>query len=341
MKINKVKLHFWGVTLLLSSVYAGPLQAESAPPKAAVLLSSILDNPSRPYQGQMLISYWSEKGSKAEEVKVYFSPPNNYRFEFLSPNGAVDRVVISNGTSEQVQFMNHDKVQASYSTDKVPSIINTKDEKQLLVENYKIVLKPSEKIVDRNTWSLELTPLTEGKPHQIMRIDRETHVILEIKRYTADGKNGSLTRFTKFSPMASLPGGLFLSASSLTPLEKEKVGTTIPVPDQMGSGSHAFLLPTKLYGGFLLEADNQIEVNGKSIKHLRYTDGLLPVSIFQAPLPVKAPEQNARVIPWNQPLEMGATTGGNVYQWKKDEVYYILIGDLQQDLLQKIAGHIQ
>ncbi len=306
----------------------------------SALMEIALENPSTSYQGQMMVSYWTESGSKAEEVKIYFTPPNNYRFEFLAPNGTVERVVMSKGPREQVQVISNNQVIESFTTEPRQTRITPEEEKNLLRTNYKPALRPSETVLGRPTWSIELIPLVAGKPHQLMRIDQATHVILEIKRFLPEGKTGSLTQFTKFEPVPKLASSLFLSEQGLVPSSVNKDGLEIANKDDLTTANGA-AAPEKLNGGFSLAGGDQFEVSGKIVKQLRYTDGLLPVSIFQTPLPVKAPAQPHQMIEWSRPIQMGTSSAGNIFQWQRDKQYYTLIGDAQQELLQQIAGTLR
>ncbi len=180
-----------------------------------------------------------------------------------------------------------------------------------------------------------MIPLVAGKPHQVMQIDKATNIILEIKRFIPQENTGSLTRFTKFAPVLHISNDMFISnpISAQQDIEPSLIAV---------SSDDAYLLPATLYGGFTLQTKNNFEVNGKSVKHLRYTDGLLPVSIFQTARPVKAPAQDSQqIIQWSRPLQMGASQAGNIYQWKKNEAYYILIGDVKPALLEEIAGQLK
>ncbi len=297
----------------------------------ARLVNTVFNNPAQAYQGQMLISYWTETGSKAEEVKVFYLPPNKYRFEFLTPDGKVDRIVMSDDSRQEIQLVVNDTVVKSHSLKKLKPI-DPKLEQKLLLTNYSVNVKESEKILNRATWAMEISPLVQGKPWQLVRVDRATNVILEIKRYTPNGKTGSVTRFTQFKPVTTIATGYFLPDSDLIETPKD----TVESPAEI-----TLILPSTLQGGFSLEGSNQFEVNGKTIQHLRYTDGLLPISVFQTPLPVKNPKQSGTIVEWNRPLHMGVSQAGNIYQWEKDKQYYTLVGDVQPDLLQQIAGPLK
>jgi outer membrane lipoprotein-sorting protein len=339
-KIKKRAVLF--LALFCAALLPFPRSVQSASPNAEALIAMAFNNPTQAYQGQMLVSYWTETGSKAEDVKIYFIPPNKYRFEFLRPNGTVDRVVLSDGARQNVQQLDKNSHQ-NLGTTSSASLLTPEEEKKLLLSNYKASVKESEKLLGRPTWTVELIPLVAGKPYQLVRIDQATHVMLESKRYIPEGKTGSITRFTHFEPGSSLPRDSFLPDIQLDQsTKKDGIETSTQELSALPTNEETSFSPAKLYGGFCLEGSDQFDVNGKLVKHSRYTDGLFPISLFQTPLPVKAPtSEKKQLIEWSRPLQMGTTNTGNIYQWKKDEEYFTLIGDAQPSFLQEIARNLK
>ena len=131
-------------------------------PDAVQLLDAAYAGPTFSYQGRVLLTQWTGKQTRAEEVNVFFAPPGRYRLEYLSPNGAVDRIVVGDGEHEQVHVVKDGKIVAGYATETSPRFIGKDDERRLLLENYKITLGGTENLMGRSAWILDLAPLTPG-----------------------------------------------------------------------------------------------------------------------------------------------------------------------------------
>src|SRR5207237_716009 len=85
---------------------------------------------------------------------------------------------------------------------------------------------------------------------------------------------------------------------------------------------------------FQFESAGTVTTRGQSVIHMRYTDGLLSISLFQSPVPVKLKELA------NAPGE-GRLPGGRVLQWKAGKKSYVLIGDLPQSMMRRLAAEFK
>ncbi len=329
-KIRKtITAAFCFVSATLAFVSAGDA------PDAAQTVDMILSGPQKPFKGHLMISMWTDKGAKAEDVNIFFQPPDKYRMEFLRPDGSVDRVVLSNSVKEETQLLKNDQVVQNYFTTFPQKSLQSRDQKSLLLENYKVSVKPGEKLLGRSTWLVDWAPVIPGKPHHQMRVDQQTHVVLETKQYsTDDSQSGSLTRFTDFVPNTSASNNLFLTEVE-TNAALDTTHTISPADAQRAKDAQLF--SKKLAGGFSFESISYLDITGKTVKHVRYTDGVLPLSLFQTPVPVKIPSNTTgnALSAHGSPLQ--ATGSGNVYHWEKGKNYFTLMGDVPEPLLQDIS----
>jgi outer membrane lipoprotein-sorting protein len=293
------------------------------------MITRVLNPPAQTYQGHLMMTSWSGGQTRAEDVSVYYRAPNAYRLEFLSPNGTVDRAVVTDGSRKRVQVMQAGHVTQDFMTPFAPSSLSREDEKNLVIRNYRVVVKGETMILGRSTVLVELTPLAKGKPLHQLRIDRETSVVLEAKEFNPDGKSGSLMRFTEFHPKSALPDSLFLAPAELDASSPEYTRAEPTAPTG------------PVTGGFMVQGVDYFDVTGKSVRHVRYTDGVLPLSLFETPLPVRIPQEKSLSLASERPLGVGFSTQGRVCSWKKNNQYFTLIGDVQEDLLKNIADTIK
>ncbi len=327
--------------LLLASslLLAGsPMSAadKSTNPDPIVLLDTAYAGPAFAYQGRVMLTQWTGKQTSAEEVNVFFAPPGRYRLEFLSPDGSIDRVVLGDGHREQVQLMKQGKVVSSYATETSPRFIDKAEERRLLLANYKVTLVGPENVMGRSTWVIDLTPNAEGKPTQRMWIDRDSKAVLEVKRTLPTG--GASTQFTRFEAK-TLPDSLFGQDSTIV---SQEIGKPVENPEEARQMSGKSGDQGNLTGGFSLVGADLFDVKGETVRHLRYTDGLIPVSLFVTRVAVeapKAPDTGARSL--TSPIYFGLSTPVNVSQWKEGKEHYTLIGEVDPALLQRITAGTQ
>jgi len=313
----------------------GPLQAvdKVITPDPIQLLDTAYAGPAFSYQGRVLLTQWTGKQTTAEEVNVFFAPPARYRLEFLSPDGSIDRIVLGDGRREQVQLMKQGKVVASYATETSPRFIDKEEERRLLLANYKVSVVGPENVMGRSTWVVDLTPVAAGKPSQRMWIDRESKAVLEVKRTLPTG--GASTQFTRFEAKA-LPDTLFGQDNTIA---VEEIGKPLENPEEARQLGGTTGDQSSLEGGFSLMGADLFDVKGEKVRHLRYTDGLIPVSLFVTRVAVEAPKApDAGTRSLTSPIYFGLSTPVNVSQWKNGKEHYTLIGEVDPALLQRITS---
>lgn len=323
------------LALSIAAVFSAPSAAAPAKPvlpDAVQLLDRAYAGPVQPYQGRVVLSQWSERENSSEEVNVFYLPPNRYRLEFLTPDGAVDRIVLGDGTREQVQLIKQGKTFAGYSNDISPRVIDRAEERRLLLSNYEVTVLGSEDVMGRPAWVLDLTPHADGKPSQRMWIDRETNAVLEVKRALASENAGATSRFTRFEIKKDLPTSLFGHDNTLAStdgLAVEHDPDNARMAEDVERGS--------LSGGFALLGADLFDVRGEPVRHLRYTDGLIPVSLFVTRVPVDSSGMRAPRAS-STPLYMGLSSPMHVNQWKEGSEHYTLMGEVAPELLRRMSA---
>ena len=310
----------------------------AAVPDPGELLDAALSAPARSYQGRLMVTQWSGRQTRAEDVRIFYSPANRYRWEFLRPDGSVSRIAISDGAREQIMLLREGKTLSGESERGATKLMFPEKEKELLLQNYRLSVSGPDKIAGRAAWVLELDPLDPGKPHQQLWFDQETRVILAIKRYLPKKHFATLSRFTHFEPKPSLPETLFaLKADSAA-----VVDTTpdfLSIEELEKATGRRTDLAEELPGGFAFESADFFEVGKDIVRHLRYTDGLAVVSIFLTDRPVHLPADGttgpSRLSP---PGSLRLSSTGKVLAFKRGRQHYTLMSDVSRELLERIAA---
>lgn len=324
------------IALLLTFSLTGltPLPAAEAAPDPLVLLERAWQTPSIPYRGRVTIREWQESDKKEREANVYFRPPADYRVEMLTPEGSVDRVVFfDKGTSGK-----ETNPLGLTSNSPARRFLDSRQEKALLLVNYRVSLVGSDRLMSRPVWILELTPTLQGKPVERLWVDRETHLVLEARHEQPSVKGGYGFSFTRFEPNAAISPALFPVSSPESDLEVAVPATQVDLASQFGSRAGRY---ASLPGGYTLQSLALFEVQGQSIRHLRYTDGLQPLSLFETKAPIQVREgvqlpRDVRVTATG--LGLGGTDA--IHHWKKGRRYFTLVGDLPDDLAAQIRTQL-
>lgn len=311
--------------------------AAAAVPTGEELLQSALSSPSIPYQGKVMVTQWYGKQTRAEEMRVHFAPPDNIRREFLSPDGRVTRVSVSDGDQETVS--RGGKVVVGDAVRSYEKVMTPEREREVLLSNYELLVDTADKVAGRAVWVLTLKPKIEGKAWQSMALDQETKVVLRVKRYLPRRSFASQASFTSFEPKKPQDEALFhlgtttgapVSAPSLTP----DFMTLEQLSKEMGRPSR---LPTTLPNGFVFESADAFKAGKSPVAHARYTDGLTVLSIFETERPVKLPKSGLIATNNGFPGALSASRAGKVLNLKAGDRHYTLMGDLSRELLADVA----
>lgn len=249
---------------------------------AVVILRRTTNAPAIPYQGTVTVGIRQDKGMRFEDVKVRFKPPNLYRWEYMAPDGKVERAVV---------------------THKEPGLQLAKQEWNLLMANYAVKVTGVDNVIGRPVWQLELTPKVPGKCHRRMLIDQQTGIILENKKFRPNKNETVMSRFVRFEAPAYFSDSLF----NQHPAHVEKPGMCARVHSAQRKPA-----PQTLPNGFQLVGANAMQVGDNVVAQLRYSDGLTTISVFQTFQPVNTADAHRPTMSINhvvsQPVEDGHVT---------------------------------
>jgi outer membrane lipoprotein-sorting protein len=302
----------------------------------------VLAEPDVAFQGKVMIARWDGPRSRAEEATVYFRPPSSTRWEFLGPDGHLQRVVVSDGQKQRVRIAGRRKSLVGDAAKSRAKVMSADRERMLLISNYASTSLPPEKVAGRPAWLLQLKPVIDGKPEQRFWVDQETEVVLEVKRTLPGGEFAVDSVFTQFDPEPELKDALFETTPGAGGGQQDRVMAPafMTLDELQRAGS--FRVPAELPEGFSFESADAFDVAGGRVLHARYTDGLAVLSLFRTDRPV-------RLTPGGMVAEAAATdvpsfrlsARTRTLHWKQGSAYYTLVGDLSQQLLEKISKHFR
>jgi outer membrane lipoprotein-sorting protein len=343
IRLTRNSLRFLILALLAHSAAAAWAVAAPAPPDPLYLLGEALSAPDRPYHGHLTVTEWSGRQTHAEEVEVYYSPTNRYRWEFLAPDGSASRVAVSDGAHETILLVRPGKTVTGDAVRSSTKLMMPGREKELLLRNYQVFRTGPDMVAGRKAWVLDLRPLVTGKPHQQLWIDTESHIILSIKRYLPKKRFAALSRFTRFDLKTPLPDSLFsLQVDSAAPVTQDLTPDFLSIDELEKATGREIELPVDLPGGFVFESADYFDVGKDVVRHLRFTDGLALLSVFLTDKPVRLPpggaiQLNAEISP---PGSLRLSSTGKVFSFHRGRQYYTLMSDVSRELLEHIAAKV-
>jgi outer membrane lipoprotein-sorting protein len=322
------RMSIWN-SLALAAVVSAAHAGGTTVPTPAALLDAVLAPASIPYTGQVVAIQWFGKQTKAEEMRVFASPPGRVRREFLLPDGTVDRVSISDGESESVHLIRQNKLVVGNAVRSYDKVLPVELEHEVLLSNYTVESSTGDPVAGRTTWCLSLRPRTPGKPWEVLWIDRETHVILRTKRFLPRRPFASESQFISFETKTSLDESTFDVEDSSSAIESRNLAPAFLTLDQLNRATGASAgLPDRLAGGFVFESADVFNVGRSIIRHARYTDGLTALSLFLTDRPVKLHGTRLTTHGVSLPGAIHATSVAKLLGWKSGLRHFTLMGDV-------------
>ena len=309
----------------------------AAMPAAEELLHSALASPTIPYQGKVMVMQWYGKQTRAEEMRVHFAPPDNIRREYLTPDGTVSRITVSDGEHETVS--RGGKVVVGDAVRSYEKVMPPEREREILLSNYDLLVSTADKVAGRPVWLLTLKPKIEGKAWQSMALDQETKVVLRVKRYLPRRAFASQASFTTFETNKPQDESLFhLGATTSAAIAAPSLAPDFMTLEQLAKETgRASRLPQALPGGFVFESADAFKAGSSRVAHARYTDGLTVLSVFETDRPVRIPKAGVMTTSAGFPGALSASRAGKILKLQSGDRHYTLMGDLSRELLADAA----
>lgn len=302
----------------------------------------------------------------ASEIELYWLPPKKIRREFYTHN-QLRLILVADETSEWRYFPQRNYAVFSGTTAESKM---TPTRWKLLQRNYKLHSLGQQKILNRPVELIEITPKSYGNPSRKLWLDKKQPIILRFEQYNCDTKKILTSYFTELNFNKKIDPALFgipTSAKiSKQPATAQRKYQLIEAEKYL---RYSLKTATYLPIGYIFDGcylwHPRFRSDGYSIQ-LRYTDGLNTISIFEHPVMLggkgkERPEHDRR---WqqghrgrneeisqrkNQPQgriqrehssemrEYFEGQQGRVIRINKGKIQCVLVADLPQNELQKIA----
>jgi negative regulator of sigma E activity len=261
------------VVALLAALSGTPASAAAKGPDALLQRAYAADR-SVTYVATVHTRVNGASGATEADVKVWHSG-GKQRMEYVSGPMA-GRVLVDDGT-HVYWLQTEDRTAVAAPAGGSPANM------ALLLRNYKVTAGGVATIAGRRALLLKVSPRKPPGPRRDVWIDSATSVILRTDSYTSDGRLQASTRVVSISfparlseTLFALPRGWTVTQHSPNAGEKlsiaeasQKIGMPVYQPSVLPAGFH-------LQGVYLATTGS-----GIPMVHLRYTDGLNSLSVFQ------------------------------------------------------------
>lgn len=330
------------LALVLISGALGAVSARAAEPGVEqVLQRALAADATQTYRGTMLLFTWATGAGEATVVTVSHRAPGQSRLEYLNSRREPFLVVVDDGVHHWEFYPGGRKATVEASAGE-PGFGNGQS-LDLLRHNYNLQDGGRGELAGRAVNIVELVARGCRLPSQRLWIDQKTGVVLRTEQYRSDGSLVSLSVYTSFEPVKSLPDELF----RIKVPEGVRVATdfepSAPLKDLSAASGIAIRLPAELPSGFVYAGATIAEEKDGRIAHLRFTDGLGVISLFER----EAQPLTRYRLAGSRPVELKAgrgwlseECGSYVLNWTSGGVNFTLIGELPIEALVRVANSL-
>jgi negative regulator of sigma E activity len=325
------------------SVAAAVALLATTPSSNDLLLAAISAPSTVSYTGVVQVV---RMGSRAAEASVYHiehRAPELTRRDYSSPSAVAGDAIVSRGDmSFSIDARRHRIVETRNAA--LEDRIAIDDNYALLRQNYQIAAKADETFDGRRCAVLMLINKYNRRPRMLVRIDRETKVVLDKQEFSLDGSLMGEVRFEQVTYTSSIPASDFA-----LPKEYQVVkGPTFGQPPQdprlvVGRAGFAARAPRTLPEGFAPIEGSLVDLKGVRTVHLLYSDGIRTFSLFEngtgATLDTAGLQSQWTSVGQHraQYAESGAMA---LLAWSDATLHYALVGELTLPELKSIAAAV-
>ena len=316
------------------------------PTAAALYQRSLQADDLFSYRGRQITTYWRTGHSVA--VLVAHRAPALRRIDYLAPDAQRGRSLVTDERQEWQFDPRDNRLLHRLRAADADAVEDAAQSYDLLRTNYILQVLPQTKTVaDRKTYIVTMTRKDNRSLARKLWIDAATGLVLKRENYREDGKLVLTVADTDISFHAPLPRGLF-DLSALTRragvhLVEEKTSgeKALPLNTVRGQWGGVAVAPPLLAGYRLVSAGLSSE-GAKPVLHLRYSDGLNLVSLFellrtQTKKPTRVPGSLRVVQIGRSEGHVSRRSSLTAFNWDKGALNLTLMGEIAEPTLQTLA----
>jgi outer membrane lipoprotein-sorting protein len=249
-------------SILLGVLFGMLAVAGEASARPAGFLRAALEADQRlSYTGVRVVRAASGAQEREQRVRVWHLAPDRTRIEYLSPTSG--NLLLEAGGARWFYSRERDRWRSIEWR-------STRSQVELLLRNYRVRREGESTVAGRRVIQLVIEPRYSGNPSKRIWIDPTCRMALKEEVRDHQGRLIAASAFEQFELVRDLPATLF-----------QPPAATGPAVEAGGSLPFAPLRPGYLPPGYREVRVSALKRGPGEGVHLRYTDGLGTISLFQ------------------------------------------------------------
>jgi outer membrane lipoprotein-sorting protein len=334
--------------LVALAPFRAAAQKQPIAPTGVDLLRRVLQSESRiPFEARQTIVISENQAARATITREIHLGDGRSRIEFLAPQSAAGRLLILDGRWRWEYNPTRRTVVRSVLSlrGSTPSHIPTT--LASVERSYRLrVEAPSSAIAGRSVWVLHLDPLHNDRHRRVWWVDRATALVLKREVYDPDGALETTSTYTEvnFHPPRDPALVAFTPPPGIRVISRSEPTVVTTLAEARRLAPAWARIPKTMGRGFDFESARLVTVKGAPGIHLRYSDGLGFLSLFQiqgkAAFPAGSrPVRTVRIGPRYGTLMQSAPF--HILSWSAAGITFNLIADLADITMIDMARHLQ
>ncbi|HID57205.1 TPA: hypothetical protein EYP37_11795 [Candidatus Poribacteria bacterium] len=342
-----------GVCLVLMSVITLQPVKEGNLPDPQDVLRQIVDAERKvDFVGRRLVIGFGGRYNMVREEKVINKSPDKQRIEVLAPPEMAGSGLIRLG--KQVwrippKMKGKPSGPPPYRPGPPPAKFGSPQRGlELISRNYSVRISPGGRIAGRKTYLLQIIPKYKRRPSRKIWADAAKGLPLRVENYNSEGELRFLLVYTEISFPSEIDDRAFAPPKEGFKGEDRFKGPLsrgeLSLRELKRQASFPILIPGYLPEGFEFQSAGLIRYRRREIAHLRYTDGLVILSLFETSgggserrRGMKEREMERRIEILGVGCKLFYDGQLRILRWERKGINFTLIGELGESDMVKVA----
>lgn len=213
---------------------------------------------------------------------------------------------------------------------------------ELLIKNYNASVVGGGRVAGRPVDIVSLTPKHKGNPSKRLWIDRRTGVILKSEDRSTSGRVRSAMEFTQIDYGVRITDGIFREPAGTAAVRPKSDGNREQNAAELGKVvGIPVVFPKYVPAGYVFDSMTAYTCEcecGHKAAHLRYTNGLNSISIFEAPMRPACGHQGCKIhCQMAGKCEVRDSCQARVAIASSGDRNIVVVADLQKEEIERVA----